>query len=127
MLGRLRHARLSALALALYALATLVVGFAHKPIAGQSVAHDVTHDLVALAAQGEVPLALCDTYGAPARPQVDHACDACALTSAPGLPPTNECGLRAPYGRSVALGIEQRAQFTPAALHAPSSRGPPAA
>ena len=123
MLGRLRHARLAALALALYALGALVVGFAHKPVARPGVAHD----LVVLAAQGDVPLALCDTSGAPAQPQVDHACDACALTSAPGLPPANECGLRAPYGRSVALGVEQRAQFTPAALHAPTSRGPPAA
>ena len=123
MFGRLRHARLSALALALYALATLVVGFAHKPVARAAFAHD----LVALAAQGDVLVALCDS-GAPAQSQVlDHLCDACALTSAPGLPPANGCALPAPYGRSLAPGFGHDAQFAPAALHAPTSRGPPAA
>ncbi len=123
MFGRLRHARLSALALALYALATLVVGFAHKPVARAGV----LHDLVVVAAQSDVLLALCDS-DAPAQSHVlDDVCAACALTSAPGLPPANACALRAPYGRSVALGFGQDAQFAPAAVHAPLSRGPPAA
>ncbi len=124
MFGRLRHVRLSALALALYALATLVVGFAHKPLARAGVAHD----LVALAAQADVPLALCDASGAPAPSQaIDHACDACALTSAPGLPPANGCALPLPYARSKAPGFVGETQFAPPALHAPLSRGPPAA
>lgn len=123
MFGRLRHARLSALALALYALATLVVGFAHKPVARAGV----LHDLVVVAAQSDVLLALCDSDAPAQSHSLDRACDACSLTSAPGLPPANGCALPAPYGRSLALGFDRDAQFAPAAVHAPLSRGPPAA
>ena len=125
MLDRLRHTRLSALVLALYALAALVVGFAHKPIPLASA--DQT--LVALALQDDAPLSLCDHDGG--APTHQHAanpvCDACALTSAPGLPPTNQCALPAPQWRQVSRPTFVAAQFAPATLHAPLSRGPPAA
>ncbi|HMN72880.1 MAG TPA: hypothetical protein PKA55_13530 [Rhodoblastus sp.] len=125
MLDRLRHVRLSAVALALYALATLVVGFAHKPLAPA-----MAGDLAALALQADAPLSLCDhDGGAPAQPHhaALHVCDACALASAPGLPPANLHALPAPPTRSVASGFGAVAQFAPAPLHAPLSRGPPAA
>ncbi|MCB1541421.1 MAG: hypothetical protein KDJ25_11430 [Rhodoblastus sp.] len=125
MLDRLRHARLSAFALAFYALATLAVSFSHKPIAlaGPDPA------LTALALQDDAPLSLCDhDGGAPIHQQAgDRVCDACALTSAPGLPPADECALPAPRGRKLALSFNAEGQFAPPALHAPLSRGPPAA
>lgn len=123
MLGPLRHARLSALALALYALATLLVGFAHKPIPQVSA----PQELIALALHGDVPVALCDRTGAPAQQAVDHLCDACALTSAPGLPPAELSAQRARHALQPALAFNDAAQFAPAAVHAPLSRGPPAA
>lgn len=125
MLGHLRKARLSALALAFYALATLVVGFAHRPLALAGA----DPDLAALALQTDAPLSLCDhDGGAPAQPHAaDRICDACALTSAPGLPPTTQCALTAPVSRRLSLAFHATAQFAPAALHAPLSRGPPAA
>lgn len=125
MLDRLRHRRLSTLALALYALAALVVGFAHKPIplAGPS------HALVALALHDDAPLSLCDHDGG--APTHQHAaspfCDACALTSAPGLPPASQCALPAPQVGQLSRPTFVAAQFAPATLHAPLSRGPPAA
>ena len=125
MLDRLRHVRLSAIALALYALATLTVGFAHKPIAlaGPEPA------LAALALHDDAPLSLCDhDGGAPVHHQAsDGVCDACALTSAPGLPPADQCVVPTPRGRKLALSFDAEAQFAPATLHAPLSRGPPSA
>lgn len=123
MLGPLRHRRLSALALAIYALATLVVGLAHKPIP-QAAA---TQTLIALAFHGDVPVALCDRTGAPAQQASDHLCDACALTSAPGLPPPDACAQPARHALRLATVFNGNAQFAPPALHAPLSRGPPAA
>lgn len=124
MLVRLRHVRLCAVALALYALATLAVGFAHKPFA-----IEVRGDLAALALKADAPLSLCDHVGgAPNQPHVDfHGCDACALTSAPGLPPSNLCALPAPPTRRLARTAPEAGQFAPATRHAPLSRGPPPA
>ncbi len=124
MLGRLRNLRLSAVVLALYALAALAVGFAHKPLAPAAAG-----DLAALALQADAPLSLCShDGGAPAHPHVASVlCDACALTSAPGLPPAGQCALPAPPARAMAPAFGKVAQFAPPALHAPLSRGPPAA
>lgn len=123
MFDRLRHVRLSAVALALYALATLVVGFAHKPLAYAAGA-----DLVALAAQADAPFSICDHDGAPAQHQASaHVCDACALTSAPGLPPTAQIGLPLRTALALAPGLRRDAQVSTAPLRAPTSRGPPAA
>lgn len=123
MLDRLRHVRLTTVALALYALATLVVGFAHRP-----VALGAGGDLAALAAQTDAPFSLCDHAGAPADQHVvDHICDACALTSAPGLPPAGQIGLPVRTALTLAPGLAHLAPFAPAPLRAPSSRGPPAA
>mgnify|MGYP001237802932 CR=1 FL=1 len=123
MLDRLRHARLPAVVLALYALATLVVGFAHKPAVAQ-----VGSDLAALALQADAPVSLCEHPGAPNRQAaVDHFCDACALTSAPGLPAAGGGVLTQRHALSLALGIENYARRAPALAIAPASRGPPAA
>jgi len=123
MLDRLRHARLPAFVLALYALATLVVGFAHKP----AVAH-VGSDLAALALQADAPVSLCEHPGAPdGQAAVDHFCDACALTSAPGLPTASGGVLTQRHALSLALGFENDARRAQALAIAPASRGPPAA
>ena len=99
----------------------------HGPRRKPDAPYRYVDDLCALAAQSDVLLALCDSDAPAQSHSLDRACDACALTSAPGLPPANGCALPAPYGRSLALGFDGQAQFTPAAVHAPLSRGPPAA
>ncbi len=122
MLDRLRHVRLTAVALALYALTALAVGFAHRPLA------QAGGELAAIALQADAPFSLCDHDGAPAPHHVaSHGCDACALTSAPGLPPANLCALPQRHALKLALGLENHALLAPLAPPAPTSRGPPAA
>jgi hypothetical protein len=86
----LRHARLRAAVAALYAVAMLLVGAAHAPVAGTAAKPAV--DLAAfLLPDGSLPdLCVVDADG-----PGDHApphvavtlCDACLLTGAPGLLP----------------------------------------
>ena len=83
--------------LVLYALASLGMGFAHKrleiPI--------TTPDLSAYALpDGTLPvLCLTPTGGDPGAPSHVHApCQACLLTSAPGLPPVLRNIILAPLG-----------------------------
>lgn len=126
MLRRLRQTRPICGFAALYALAMIVLGFAHQPLAVRSGAG------VELAAytlpDGSLP-PLCGHDGgdAPAQRVAAHICDACALAAAPGLVPAPEAFAFIPTLRVVALTGERAGQHSPSARHAPTSRGPPVA
>lgn len=124
MLGRLRQIYFPALAAALYAVAAIGLGFAHKPIFP-------THADWAVAAIAEFGAAPICGASQDHSPPGDHAhsdrCDACALTSAPGLPPPAQAALVAPTARVTKCEPAQRAQFKPSIVYAPNSRGPPTA
>lgn len=78
--------------LALYVLAVATLGFAHKPISFFKGSDPAATDLAAFAMpDGSLP-EICRTGGAgtlPGKPHAGAACEACLLTSAPGLPATN--------------------------------------
>jgi hypothetical protein len=77
------------LLLALYVLAVVTLGFAHKPISFSKVSGPTATDLVSFAMpDGSLP-EICWTGGAgtPGKPHhVGASCEACLLTAAPGLP-----------------------------------------
>lgn len=124
MFRRLRQARVNVVVAAFYAVAMALLGFAHKPIYfptpnGLDLAAYATPD-------GTLPTICGQTdRGAPA--VHDHHCDACALTASPGLVPASQACLPAPASRRLVQRETRIAQFAPAPLHAPTSRGPPLA
>lgn len=124
MMRRFRHTRASYAFAALYALAIVLLGFAHQPIRANA---DIRADLAAYALpDGSLP-PICGDVGAPGPGQgaaVAH-CDACALSAAPGLllPPATPTF--APAMRTVALAGDDQDQYRPPVRHAPTSRGPP--
>lgn len=98
---RTREARL--LFAALYALAAVVLGFAHRmPVSA-------AEDLSAYLLPGQTVVDLCrDGDAAPSDP-AHHAgralCDACLLTAAPGLPPVSAALPTPPAGDAVRAGM----------------------
>lgn len=83
--------------LALYALASLGMGFAHKRLEIPSAAPDLSAFALP---DGTLPvLCLTPKTGDPGAPSHVHApCQACLLTSAPGLPPILRNTIPAPLG-----------------------------
>ena len=124
MSSRLRQSRASYGIAALYALAMVLLGFAHRPIPLQTV------EPVSLAAyalpDGTLPT-LCghDDAQAPVKAAPGH-CEACALASAPGLIPPDAASFVAPGVLRRVAWIDPHGQFLPSAQRAPASRGPPA-
>jgi hypothetical protein len=111
-------------ALLLYVLATLTVGFAHRPVGSPS-----SLDLSQFALPGGVLPIICgktDTGEQTDRTAHVSVCEACCLTSAPGLqsPPAAEFVLRERTTAVVWTKLEPLAQsfWTVVALGA---RGPP--
>lgn len=126
MLRRLRHTRGIYGVAALYALAMILFGFAHQPLAAVS---SVGVDLAAHALpDGSLP-PICGHDGdrAPAQRMTTQICDACALAAAHGLVQAPDAFAFIPTIRVVAMVGEQRGQHSPAARHSPTSRGPPRA
>ena len=125
MLGRPCRGRASIVA-ALYALAMLVFGFSHQP--QQRMALKVADAAMLVLPDGSTaPVCGHEGQKLPDNGAGLHHCDACALSAAPGLPPAAGIGLPAPISRLVRLGLATTAQFSPGALSAPTSRGPPLA
>ncbi|MFV0279718.1 MAG: hypothetical protein ACK5JM_03020 [Rhodoblastus sp.] len=131
MLHRLRQSPANLWIVALYALAISTLGLAHRPII-----HDAGAGALAAYAlpDGTLPT-LCLRGGdnrtdhAPAHGAVTSRCDACAIAHAPGLIDPPQVFAPAP-GCSVSSIVAWAApagQFTLAARHAPTSRGPPRA
>ena len=125
MLRRFRHNRATFGLAALYALALVLLGFAHRP----AVAADARMEIAAYALpDGSVP-PVCGTpgdAGSGKSPASAH-CEACALSAAPGLAGAPKIFVFVPTVRTITLTTHDRGQYEPPARHAPSSRGPPLA
>ncbi|MCL8384224.1 hypothetical protein [Xanthobacter aminoxidans] len=110
-------------AAALFVLAQLTLGFAHQPVALPSSEAPV--DLAAYALPDGTLPDLC-LNGADAGTVLKaHPCDACVLTSAPGLAVAPQPALAAPDGRRIAhlpVGCERQPAEQARGAQA---RGPP--
>ena len=124
MLRRFRQNRVAYGVAALYALAMVLLGFAHRPIA---TASDPRIDLAAyVLSDGALP-PICGQTGdqVPGPAAKSAHCDACALSAAPGLVLPPDQALFVPTIQTVALAGPVQGQHAPLARHAPTSRGPP--
>lgn len=93
-----RSMRVARVVLAFYVLAAITFGFAHRRINFEPIAPPV--DLAAYALpDGTLPV-VCRGKTTPAH--VHKACDACSLTSAPGLPTGPDYAIAAPDHGPVA-------------------------
>lgn len=120
---RSREARL--LFAALYALAAVVLGFAHRSPAS------ATEDLSAYLLPGQAVVELCrdgdDGSTDPAHHAARALCDACLLAAAPGLPVAS-AALPAPLvGDAVRAGMILAARIDAREPRRFEPRGPPAA
>jgi len=109
---------------ALYALAMVMLGLAHQPMARTfSPAADLAAFVLP---DGSLP-PICgqDGQNIPGDGKAAQHCDACTLSSAPGLLPVAAASVPTSESRLVALDLAEVGQFSPAARHAPLSRGPP--
>lgn len=126
MLNRLRHPDLRPVIAALYAVAMLWLGLAHRP---PVVATPGSAGILQVLLQDGSPDAWC--LNDPGQPPV-HApgrgsglCDACLLTAAIGLPPAT-AGLPVPAGVATGRAVARPALAVAArAVDRPRSRGPP--
>ena len=116
------------LAAALLALATVVVGFAHRPPRLEPRGYPADFSAWVLP-DGTLP-ALChfdDVGGGPHdRDDVGSGCDACRLADAPGLVVATGASLPTPPVVVLARLGHGTAALAGSLLPAPSSRGPPA-
>ncbi len=125
MLAILRMSKFKPVVAALYAVAMLMLGFAHQPVGAVA---GTSGQLAAAALPDGMPIAICGH--APDAPSGKHFakhCDACCLTAASGLIPSPPLFLEAPEF-SVKLPPPP-ALSSPAKTAAlePQSRGPPSA
>jgi hypothetical protein len=114
---------LRAAAAALFVLAQLTLGFAHQPVALPS--SEAPIDLAAYALpDGSLP-DLCLNSGDAGPVLKAHPCDACVLTSAPGLAVAPQPALAAPDGRRI-VHLAARCERRPAdEARGAQARGPP--
>ena len=117
-----RSRRVARVVLALYVLAAITFGFAHRRINFEPSAPPV--DLAAYALpDGDLPV-LCRGKNAPAN--AHKVCDACALASAPGLPTSTALGVAAPdHGAIARLRIPPDASGSANEPDNVRSRAPP--
>lgn len=112
---------------ALYALAMLLVGFAHVPLATGA---ERGPDLSAYALpDGTLPV-FCATEGTgtdqPAARHGPQMCDACLVTAAPGLVPPHMALPAPPQAGARCAALPRRATRARAVWNVPQARGPPA-
>lgn len=124
MLGALRQTRASHVIVALYALAMATLGFAHKPVA------TIAPSAIELAAyalpDGTLPDLCLTGHDQSNGGAIAAHCDACALSSAPGLVAPVQDFRRVCVPTRVVLRTDEAGQFAPALQRGPTSRGPPA-
>lgn len=91
-------------AAALFVLAQLTLGFAHQPLSGLSLpsSGEAQVDLSAYALPDGTLPDLCLNGKAGGTALKAHPCDACVLTSAPGLAAAPAPEIAAPDGRRIA-------------------------
>lgn len=112
---------------ALYALAMVVVGFAHRPVGGFAAAGIPAAQSAAYVLPGGIVADLCATdAAAPVHDAGTGVCDACLLTAAPGLVVAAAPALPGAAG-PVLEPVPAGHLADPAARFAPVSRGPPSA
>ncbi|MFN8721312.1 MAG: hypothetical protein ACK5YI_10815 [Rhodospirillales bacterium] len=124
----LRHVRLRAAVATLYAVAMLLLGVAHAPVAG-TVAKPLVDLAAFLLPDGSLPDLCVVADGGSDDPAPYHAaaalCDVCLLSGAPGLPPppAADLGRLSPDTAPLAVPAER----TPVArFEVPgTSRAPP--
>lgn len=120
MLARARRSRLVVAVAALYAVAAVLIGFAHRApaVAGADLAAYMLGD-------GTVPdLCLSGTDDASGRAG-GVACDACLLTSAPGLGPVQVATLVPPVTAAAVVHVAEAPARAVISIFRPTSRGPP--
>lgn len=123
MLGALRQTRASHVIVALYALAMATLGFAHKPVA---TAAPSAIELAAYALpDGTLPDLCLTGHDQSHEGAVAAHCDACSISSAPGLVAPAQDFRRARVPARVVLRVDEAGQFAPALQRGPTSRGPP--
>ncbi|MBL8839375.1 MAG: hypothetical protein JNL66_24170 [Alphaproteobacteria bacterium] len=113
--------RRSPLIVALYALAAITLGFAHRGTLPAG-------DLAAFTAPDGTPAVICTTEGAgePAHHAASgRDCEACRLTAAPGLGPVRAPALGAPAFVAIAPPAAAPAAGRSFPLFRAAARGPP--
>ncbi len=111
---------------ALYALATIALGFAHRPSAPAPTAAAVL--AAAQALPGGLVASLCVTDdGTSDHRSAAYGCDACRIADAPGIDMPASCLPIPPAGRQAAARVADAHPPAAASLYRPVSRGPPTA
>jgi len=126
MLDRSRLACFKLLAVGLYALASLAIGFADVSVIPSFVADSQAALMAVFTLPDEAPLQFCGGgAGAFANRQGEKTCDACPLTAAPGALPAKPCVPPPPRAITRLTPFYVTTSVAPPPLHAPHSRGPP--
>lgn len=122
---------------ALFALATIALGFGHRPLSlgpDSAAAAEIEAAQAALTLPDGTVVAICssdsdrpgDLHGSHGGHAAhDGPCDACRVSSAPGLLPTPP-GLPLPAGKTIEGGLTVADLIPALPVFAPASRGPPA-
>lgn len=116
-------------AAALFALAAVLVGFAHRPLVSAAIDSAVPFDLaVRMLPDGTVPdLCHVDADDPVERhPGLAAICDACLLTGSPGLDGAAAAAMPVLVGRMPAPEIARAQVAAGEPTRSPTSRGPPA-
>ena len=109
---------------ALYALATIVIGFAHRMPEVAPPAFDLAAYVLP---DGTTPVLCAADQDGEHRHGIGSGCDACRIADAPGLALPEPDGPSLPSGARVLAGILAESALVASSLHKPWSRGPPAA
>lgn len=121
---------------ALFALATIALGFGHRPLSlgpDSAAAAEIEAVQAALTLPDGTVVAICSSdsdhpgtaAGHGGHAAHDAPCDACRVSSAPGLLPTPP-NLPLPAGKTVESGLTVADLIPASPVFAPASRGPPA-
>lgn len=124
MLANLRMSKIKSVVAALYAVAMLMLGFAHLPVGAPAVA---SGQVAAAALPDGMPIAICGhPPDAPSGKHLAKHCDACCLTAA-GLIPSPPLFVEAPELSAKLPPPPALSSPAQAAALEPQSRGPPSA
>jgi hypothetical protein len=128
MLEGIRSSRLRTAVTALFALVVIAVGFLHVPqsrASAEEIRYRATLAFAAEALPAGDYLFLCEQDGGTGRGVTPRVCDACVLTTAPGLAVVASEAPDLPPPMRAVLEIGVLAEAAPSPVVVPSSRGPP--